>query len=102
MNAVLLYTGLVKSQVLRRGQALRGLLIRIVVASALMAAFLWWFGGDIATWLVTPKLQRIGWLTGLVAGGIGVYFVGVVGDGRTRRPVPTAAARDFLIMVHFR
>jgi putative peptidoglycan lipid II flippase len=74
MNAVLLYTGLVRSQVLRRGQALRGLLIRIVVASALMAAFLWWFGGDIATWLATPKLHRIVWLTGLVAGGIGVYF----------------------------
>lgn len=74
MNAFLLYTGLLKSQVLRRGQAMRGLLIRIVVASALMAAFLWWFGGDIATWLVTPKLQRIVWLAGLVVGGIGVYF----------------------------
>lgn len=74
MNAFLLYTGLLKSQVLRRGQAMRGLLIRIVVASALMAAFLWWFGGDIATWLATPKLQRIVWLAGLVVGGIGVYF----------------------------
>lgn len=74
MNAVLLYTGLVRTQVLRRGQALRGLLLRIVVASTLMAAFLWWFGGDIATWLVTPKLQRIAWLAGLVAGGIAIYF----------------------------
>ncbi|MBL8268698.1 murein biosynthesis integral membrane protein MurJ [Steroidobacter sp.] len=74
MNAVLLYTGLVRTQVLRRGQALRGLLIRIVVASTLMAAFLWWFGGDIATWLTTPKLQRIVWLAGLVAGGIAIYF----------------------------
>lgn len=74
LNAGLLYTGLIRSQVLRRGQALRGLLIRIVVASTLMAAFLWWFGGDIATWLVTPKINRIVWLTGLVAGGIAVYF----------------------------
>ena len=74
LNAGLLYTGLLRTQVLRRGQALRGLLIRIVVASTLMAAFLWWFGGDLATWLVTPKINRIVWLTGLVAGGIAIYF----------------------------
>ncbi|WP_129642696.1 murein biosynthesis integral membrane protein MurJ [Peristeroidobacter agariperforans] len=74
MNAGLLYLGLLRSQVLRRGQAMRGLLIRIALASALMAAFLWWFGGDIATWLVTPTLQRVVWLAGLVVGGIGVYF----------------------------
>ena len=74
MNAVLLYTGLLRSQVLRRGQALRGLLIRIVVASALMAAFLWWFGGDIATWMETSLILRIVWLAGLVAGGIAIYF----------------------------
>ncbi|GFE84634.1 putative lipid II flippase MurJ [Steroidobacter agaridevorans] len=74
MNAGLLYLGLLRSQVLRRGQAMRGLLIRIAVASVLMAAFLWWFGGDITTWLVTPTLQRVVWLAGLVVGGIGVYF----------------------------
>jgi putative peptidoglycan lipid II flippase len=74
LNAGLLYTGLIRSQVLRRGQALRGLLIRIVVASTLMAAFLWWFGGDLATWLVTSKINRVFWLTGLVAGGIAIYF----------------------------
>lgn len=74
MNAGLLYTGLLRTQVLRRGQALKGLLIRIVMASALMAAFLWWFGGDIATWLVTPKIERVVWLAGLVAGGIAIYF----------------------------
>lgn len=74
MNAGLLYTGLLRTQVLRRGQAMRGLLIRIVVASALMAAFLWWFGGDVGTWLATPKIERIVWLTGLVTGGIAIYF----------------------------
>jgi putative peptidoglycan lipid II flippase len=74
VNAGLLYRGLVRSQVLRRGQAMRGLLIRIVVASALMAAFLAWWGGDVGTWLVTPKLERIVWLAGLVTGGIAVYF----------------------------
>lgn len=74
LNAGLLYAGLLRTRVLRRGQAMRGLLIRIVVASALMAALLWWFGGDLGTWLATPKLQRIGWLAGLVAGGIVVYF----------------------------
>ncbi|HEY0681627.1 MAG TPA: murein biosynthesis integral membrane protein MurJ [Steroidobacter sp.] len=74
MNATLLYTGLLRSQVLKRGQALRGLLIRIVLASALMAAFLWWFGGDLATWLETSKILRVVWLAGLVVGGIVIYF----------------------------
>lgn len=74
MNAGLLYTGLLRNQVLKRGQALRGLLIRIVAASALMAAFLWWFGGDLATWLATPRIERILWLAGLVVGGIVIYF----------------------------
>lgn len=74
LNAGLLYLGLLRSQVLRRGQAMKGLLIRILVASALMAAVLWWFGGDVATWLVTPKVQRVVWLAGLVAGGVAVYF----------------------------
>lgn len=74
LNAGLLYTGLIRTQVLRRGQALRGLLIRIVVASTLMAVFLWWLGGDMAIWLVTPKINRIVWLAGLVAGGIAIYF----------------------------
>src|SRR5690606_14092092 len=40
MNAALLYLGLVRTNVLRRGQAMRGLLVRIVLASALMAVFL--------------------------------------------------------------
>jgi putative peptidoglycan lipid II flippase len=74
MNAGLLYLGLLRTNVLRRGQAMRGLLFRMVVASALMAAFLWWFGGDIGTWLATPKLQQVVWLAGLVTGGIAIYF----------------------------
>ena len=40
----------------------------------MMAAVLWWFGGDVATWLVTPKIERVVWLSGLVVGGIAVYF----------------------------
>ena len=74
LNAGSLYLGLRRNQVLRRGQAMRGLLIRIMLASAVMAAVLWWFGGDIATWLETPKLERVVWLAGLVFGGIAVYF----------------------------
>jgi putative peptidoglycan lipid II flippase len=74
MNAGLLYAGLLRTQVLKRGQALRGLLIRIVMASALMAAFLWWLSGDVGTWLVTPKIERVVWLAGLVVGGIAIYF----------------------------
>jgi putative peptidoglycan lipid II flippase len=74
MNATLLYLGLLRTNVLRRGQAMRGLLIRIVLASAVMAAFLWWFGGDVGVWLAAPKIERVLWLAGLVAGGIVIYF----------------------------
>jgi putative peptidoglycan lipid II flippase len=74
MNAGALYTGLVRSKVLRRGQALRGLLIRIVVASGVMAVFLWWFGGDVSAWLAASQLWRAAWLAGLVGGGIVIYF----------------------------
>jgi putative peptidoglycan lipid II flippase len=74
MNAGLLYLGLVRQRILATGQALRGLLVRILVASAVMAAGLLWLGGDVASWLIAPKLTRILWLGGLVAGGVLVYF----------------------------
>jgi putative peptidoglycan lipid II flippase len=95
LNAGLLYLGLLRNQVLRRGQAMKGLLIRIVIASALMAAVLWWFGGDVTTWLVTPKIDRVVWLTGLVVGGIAVYFASLwvmgvrVGQFRLQHAAPS-------------
>jgi len=73
-NAVLLYTGLVRNGVLMREPGGRKLLMQITAASVAMAAFLWWFGGDVATWLAAGTTRRLTWLTALVAGGGAVYF----------------------------
>ena len=74
-NAGLLYAGLVRKKVLVRQPGGRKLLVQIVVASALMAAFLVVFGGDVQTWLAASTTHRVGWLAAIVAGGAGVYFV---------------------------
>jgi putative peptidoglycan lipid II flippase len=73
-NAAVLYVLLVRSKVLVPTPQRRGVVLRIVIASAAMAAALYWAGGDVDVWLVTPTLQRMVWLTGLVVGGASVYF----------------------------
>jgi len=74
-NAALLYIGLVRQGVLVREAGTRKLLVQIVVASAMMAAFLYWFGGDVAAWLAASTTRRFVWLMGVVCGGAAVYFV---------------------------
>jgi putative peptidoglycan lipid II flippase len=53
---------------------MRGLLVRIVIASAVMAGLLVWLGGDLSFWLSTGTLVRVTRLSGLIALGIVVYF----------------------------
>jgi putative peptidoglycan lipid II flippase len=53
---------------------MHGLLARIVVASAVMAALLVWLGGDLAFWLSSGTLVRVMRLSGLIAVGVVVYF----------------------------
>lgn len=96
LNAGLLYTGLVRRQILRPGQSLGGLLLlRMLIASAAMAALLLWFGGDVTVWLEAPRMHRIGWLAALVTGGAGVYFAILwllgVRPGQFRLQAPAAA-----------
>jgi len=73
-NAALLYIGLVRQGVLVREAGTRKLLVQIVVASAAMAVFLYWFGGDVAEWLAASTTRRFVWLAGVVCGGAAVYF----------------------------
>jgi len=73
-NAALLYTGLLRKGVMVRQPGGRKLIWQITVASAAMAAFLWWFGGDVADWLKASSYRRLVWLTGVVTGGAAVYF----------------------------
>jgi putative peptidoglycan lipid II flippase len=74
LNAGLLYVGLVRMGIVRPGHVMRGLLVRIGIASALMAGVLWWLGGDLAFWLSSGTLVRIMRLSGLIALGMVVYF----------------------------
>ena len=60
--------------IVRPGHVMRGLLVRIAIASAVMAAVLAWFGGDLAYWLSTGTLVRVVRLSGLIVVGIVVYF----------------------------
>jgi putative peptidoglycan lipid II flippase len=73
-NAAWLYRGLRRSQVLYGDSGNRGMLARIVAASAVMALFLWWFGGRIEGWLAVSNTRQVLWLAALVAGGGAVYF----------------------------
>ena len=59
----------------------RKLLVQIVVASALMAAFLVWFGGDVQAWLAASTMHRVSWLAAIVTGGAAVYFVALLAMG---------------------
>jgi putative peptidoglycan lipid II flippase len=93
-NAAVLYTSLVRAKVLLPVPERRGVVLRVIIASAVMAAGLYFAGGDIDTWLITPTLQRMLWLSALVAGGAFVYFatlwvLGVrAGEFRLRAPAP--------------
>jgi putative peptidoglycan lipid II flippase len=95
-NAALLFRGLLAAKILRPQRDGWVLVIRIVVASAAMAAFLVWFGGDLETWLQITLLRRLAWLAGLVLGGAAVYFamLWVLGvrpaQFRLQPPVPAA------------
>jgi putative peptidoglycan lipid II flippase len=73
-NAALLYVGLVRKGILVRESGAGKMLVRIVLASALMAAFLVWFGGDVQDWLAASASQRVVWMTGIVSGGAAAYF----------------------------
>lgn len=74
LNAGLLYTGLARMGIIHPGHVLRGLLVRIIVATAVMAALLAWLGGDLAFWLASRTLSRVLRLSGLIGAGIVVYF----------------------------
>jgi putative peptidoglycan lipid II flippase len=74
-NAALLYRGLVRAGVVVPQPGRRKFLLKVVLASGLMAAFLWWFGGDVAQWLSASTSHRIAWLAAIVAGGAAVYFL---------------------------
>jgi len=63
LNAWLLYRGLVKGDIYQLGRATIGLLAKAVLATAIMAAVMWYFSPAIAIWQQLPfaaKAQQLG------------------------------------------
>jgi putative peptidoglycan lipid II flippase len=80
-NAMMLFIGLHSSGVYRPAPGWGRLFLRVIVATAVMAASLIVLLSITGSWLEMPTAVRIGWLTVAVAGGAGVYFVVGVASG---------------------
>jgi putative peptidoglycan lipid II flippase len=74
VNAALLYSSLRREGVLQTGSGWLLLLGKILIASLLMAAVLWWGMGGTDQWLEQSVYYRITKITLLVGAGILVYF----------------------------
>ena len=74
LNAWLLYRGLRRQNVYQPSTGWTSMLIRIVLATAVMALVLRYFSGDVDAWVVLHTFKRVLWLAELVMGGIAVYF----------------------------
>jgi putative peptidoglycan lipid II flippase len=75
-NAAMLYRGLRQAGVYRPAPGWGMLLLRIGLATALMAAFLVVLLARAGDWLAMSLVLRVAWLGTAVAGGAGVYLVG--------------------------
>ncbi len=75
VNAGLLLRGLLKQQVYRPQPGLTGYIIRIMTASLVMGAVLWWGSGDLVSWLQAHALARTLRLAFWVFAGMLVYSV---------------------------
>jgi putative peptidoglycan lipid II flippase len=73
-NAAMLYRGLRRAHVLHHAPGWRAMLAQVVAGNVLMGLFLWYVAGSTDRWLAMHTLQRMQWMTLLVAGGAGIYF----------------------------
>jgi len=93
VNAGLLLRGLWKSGVYKPYHGWRRLFAQALLANGVMFVVLWMTTGQLDTWLVSSSITRIGWLSGAIMLGAGVYFVMLwllgVRLHQLRRPVET-------------
>ena len=81
LNAFTLYRGLRRQGILIPAAGWPALLIRIVVANSVMAAVLWWMGGDLQSWLDAGTADRA-WRCALCVGAGGAaYFLALFALG---------------------
>ena len=78
LNAVLLYLGLRKADVIRHGPGWGVLLLRVVVANGAMIATLLQLHKAAAWWMAVSLSERVAWLAVSVIAGAGVYFTALL------------------------
>lgn len=81
VNAGLLYHLLRKHQVYQPEPGWSGFLFRVVAASGIMGALLWWGAGELASWFAMSTSERILRLTFYIVMGMAVYVVGLLALG---------------------
>jgi len=74
LNAFLLYRGLRREGVYRPGRGWGGILLRVILASALMAGLLFWGSGALQGWFLLEPLERAWRLLVWIGAGGGTYF----------------------------
>lgn len=85
VNSGLLYWYLRKQEVFKPLSGWAKLIIQVVVANAVLVAFLLWFTPPIAEWLLFDWSQRLIWLFGLVFAVIAVYAISLLALGLNPR-----------------
>ena len=78
LNAVLLYLGLRKADVIRHGPGWGVLLLRVVLANGAMVATLLQLHKAAAWWMAASLSDRVAWLAVSVIAGAGVYFIALL------------------------
>ncbi len=74
-NAVLLYRGLRREQVVQHAPGWPGFIARVLIANTVMWAALTYLQRSSQWWLEAPQVARVTWLGVSVIAGAGVYFV---------------------------
>lgn len=73
-NSALLYRGLRRAGVYHPAPGWRRLLLRVMIASTVMAAVLWLLAGDMSRWFAMHTWDRVLQTSGCVFAGAAVYF----------------------------
>ena len=78
LNAGLLWRGLYRDGVYRFRRSFFAAVLRVGLASALMGAVLFWYKGDLASWVPLSWWQRALQVAVLCGGGLSVYIAGLL------------------------
>ena len=81
LNALLLYRGLIRCEVLRHSTGWSALLLQVFAANAAMWAVIAWLDRPLSWWLDVASLDRVTWLAICIAAGAGVYILTLLGLG---------------------